>query len=61
MAGIGSFCCEKVEKKVIFESMLIFGCDDGVGSGIDGGGNDGGGGGSDGGGGGGSGGGGSCC
>ena len=51
-AGIGSFCCEKVEKKVIFESMLIFGCDDGVGGGIDGvgGGSDDGGGGSDGGG-----------
>ena len=53
--GIGSLYCEKKEKKVIFENMLIFSCDDGIGGGIDGVGgssdSSGGGGGSDGGGG----------
>ena len=45
LVWIGSFCCEKGRKKVIFEIMMIFGCDDGVGGGSDGddGGSDGGG------------------
>ena len=36
LVGIGSLCCEKKEKKVIFENMLNFSCDDGIGGGIDG-------------------------
>ena len=46
LVGIVSLCCEKSRKKVKFENMLIFSCDDGIGCGIDGviGGSDGGGG-----------------
>ena len=49
LVGIGSLCCEKSRKKVIFENMLIFSCDDGIGGSIDGvgGGSDGDGGGGD--------------
>ena len=36
LVGIGSFCCEKSRKKVIFENKLIFSCDDGDSGGIDG-------------------------
>ncbi len=45
LVGIVSLCCEKSRKKVKFENMLIFSCDDGIGGGIDGviGGSDGGG------------------
>ena len=43
------YVVKKVEKKIIFENMLIFSCDDGIGGSIDGvgGGSDGDGGGGD--------------